>query len=288
MFENFKAGWRLGRATRKLIMKDKKLFVYPLISGGIGIALFVALLASFLVAVNTSVGVWIVALVAYYILVYFFSTYTIMAMLIAFRSYGKGKEISIREAFSQTRAYWKQILEWAIFEAIVTMIIRAIEQRFGGIAGAIIGVTAGLAMAAATFFAVPVILDKKVGPISAIRESVSFIFHNFGKTFGGMAYADLYIVALGLLGIAVMMAGAGVSTVSGIAGIAVAAVGFVILVFSMLFGYVISNTVRLIIYDYMANQAELPEGWDRSLIEDAVKGRGRRGTPVEPQQAPAA
>ena len=29
VFENVKSGWRLGRETRKLIMLNKQLFVYP-------------------------------------------------------------------------------------------------------------------------------------------------------------------------------------------------------------------------------------------------------------------
>ena len=58
------------------------------------------------------------------------------------------------------------------------------------------------------------------------------------------------------------------------ARIAVAAIGAVILVFAAVFGYVISNTLRLIIYDYMTDKSQLPNGWDKSLIEDAVKKRG--------------
>lgn len=49
-----------------------------------------------------------------------------------------------------------------------------------------------------------------------------------------------------------------------------------ILVFGALFGYVISNTLKLIIYDYMTNKSELPKGWDKSLIDNAVRKKGNQ------------
>lgn len=283
MFENMKAGWRLGRETRKLIMRDKQLFVYPLISAIVGILVFGALLASFLLVRANTVFV-ILSLFVYYVIIYFVSTYVIIAMLIAFRSYGKGNKISIGAAFSQASPYWKLVLEWAIFDATITMIIRAIESRVGAgvIARFIIGSIASFAFTLATYFVVPVIIDEKVGPIKAIKESTSFILKNFGKTFGGMAYADLYSLMFIAGGIAAIILGAMLAASTSILlvpGIAVLAIGFVLLVFGVMFSYIISNTVKLIIYDYMTDRGNLPDGWDKAMIDDALK-KGRPGNPA--------
>lgn len=288
MFENVKAGWKLGGETRKLIMKDKQLFVYPVIMAFIGILLFILLLASFLL-LKTNTILDIVLLFVYYVCVYFASTYTIIAMLFAFRSYTKGKKISIGEAFSQANQYLTLILEWAVFDAIITMIIRLIESRFragsGYILRLIIGTVVAFAFSVATFFVIPVIMDEKVGPIDAIKKSSEFIIANFGKTFGGIAYADLYPLIFVIGGIVAIIAGALIAGVVLIVGLIVAALGFALLVFGLLLSYVISSTVKLIIYDYMTHRANLPTGWDKSLIDNSLKKRNAAKTNENPNNA---
>lgn len=282
MFENIRAGWRLGGATRRLIMQDKQLFIYPLIAVFISIALGILLVVSF-IFMGTGSALDIAMLIIYYILVYFISTYVIIAMLIAFRSHGKKNAISIGEAFTQARQYWKLALEWAIFDAIVTLIIRLIEgsgrngSAISGFAGrAIIGSIVGIAFATASMFAIPVIIDNKVGPIDAIKMSAKFIFKNFGKTFGGFAYADIYSLMIIIVGIALMVGGLILATSVLALGVIVGIVGFAIFVFGILFSYVIGNVLRLIIYDYMTDSSKLPNGLDKDMIEGAMKTNTQR------------
>ncbi len=282
MFENIRAGWRLGGATRKLIMQDKQLFLYPLIAFFISIVLAILLVASF-IFIGTSSALDIAMLIIYYILVYFISTYVIIAMLIAFRSHGKKKHISIGEAFSQTKQYWKLALEWAVFDAIITLIIRLIEGRgrsgsaISGFAGrAIIGSIVGIAFATASMFAIPVIIDNKVGPIDAIKTSAKFIFKNFGKTFGGFAYADVYSILIILAGIALIIGGVVLATSVLALGVIIGVLGFGVFVFGILFSYVIGNVLRLIIYDYMNDSSNLPDGLDKNMIEGAMKTNVQR------------
>ena len=67
------------------------------------------------------------------------------------------------------------------------MILNAIESRFRGIGRFVVGFIGSLAISTAVFFVVPVILEKNIGPIGAMKESVKTIYHQFGQTFGGFA-----------------------------------------------------------------------------------------------------
>ncbi len=283
VFENLKAGWRLGRETRKLIMADRQLFIYPVISAIIGIVLFALLVVSW-VFINATTPFQILTLFLFYVASYFTSTYVIIAMLIAFRSHSQGNRISMGEAFSQANQYWKLVLEWAIFDAIITTIIRVIESRFrfDFITRLIIGSVVAFAFSVATFFVVPVIIDEKVGPIKAIKTSTKFIIDNFGKTFGGFIYTDIYTLAFILGGIAVMVLGFVVLSSSLlIPGIVVMAAGFLLFIFGMIFNYVLGNTLKLIIYDYMTDRGKLPKGWDKGMIDDALKRKPQRPSVVQ-------
>ena len=122
-------------------------------------------------------------------------------MLIAFRSYTKGKPMSFNEAMGKANSYIPILFQWALFFSIVTVIIDLIEAAIRsvlgryGIAGnlissAITGI-ASMALSLVAMFAIPVIIDNKTGPIATIKASGKFIISNFSKAFGGLIYADI-------------------------------------------------------------------------------------------------
>ena len=110
MFSNIKTGWAMGKATRRLVFKDRKLMIFPLVSGLAVIAEILAILlpsALFLMNYSNSLYYYILVLILFYFVVTFTSTYVIMAMFIAFRAFSSGKEIEFKEAFRQeTRLYF--------------------------------------------------------------------------------------------------------------------------------------------------------------------------------------
>ena len=273
MFENITAGWKLGGAVRKLIFEDKKLMVFPIVAAIVILVETVAIFASlFLFGAGSSVP-FIAWLVIYYIIVYFTSTYILVAMLIAFRSFGTKTPVGFAGAFSKASGYFVQIFEWAVFESIVTMIIRVIEQRLGYVGAAIFGLAASMAMGTATAFAIPVIVDKKMGPIDTLKESTNFIIKNFGKTFGGLIYSELYSLIFIVAGIAMVILGLFTLGLLAVLGIA-------LVVFGAMMSYLISNVYRFVLYDYM-NGGKLPKGITDDMVKSSVKrqaqGRGGLG-----------
>ena len=271
MFENLISGWKLGSAIRKLVFKDKRLFLFPVLAGIlIGIEAIAVFGSMFYLGYFTS-PLAIALLFLYYIIVYFTSVYILIAMFISFRGFMAKKPISFSAAMSKAASYKLLILEWAVFEGIVTMIIRAIEQRLGPIGSAIFGFGASLAMGLATAFAVPVIVDKKTGPISTIKESTAFIIHNFGKTFGGLIYSELYSLIFSAIGIILIVAAALVlGSVPTAVATAIGVVGLVLLVYGIILGYILSNIYRFVLYDYK-NGGVLPEGISKEMINSSIR-----------------
>lgn len=274
MFENVVAGWKMGSAIRKLVFQDKRLFVFPLIAGIVILIETLAVFLPLLLFNAYSMPLFIIGLFVYYIIVYFTSTYVLVAMLLAWRSYTSKKPIGFMEALGQASAYAVQIFEWAVFEAIVTMVIRAIERRLGPLAGVIFGLGASIAMSVVTAFAIPVIIDKKTGPISTIKESTSFIIRNFGATFGGLIYGELYSLIFTLLGILLLFVGIFSVAVSVALAISLVVIGVLLMVFGGMLAYLLTNIYRFVLYEYK-NGAKLPDGITSGMVDATIRKKGK-------------
>ena len=276
MFEGMIAGWKAAGETRRLVFKDKQLFAYPIIGAIAAMVEFVVMLLLFVLAGSASggpaLGTVVPLFVLFYIVAGFTSTYTIMAMFVAFRSFagvgGRGKRISIAKAFSAVKPYSILILEWSIFYTVIIMIIRLLESRLRGISGALLGGVISLAVTVVTLFVVPIILDDKVGPLEAMKRSEQMIVKHFGSTFAGLAYSDLYGLAITVLGIVVFVAGVllGLPVLS----LLIMAAGGMLIVFGVLLSYILSNTFKLILYDYVKS-GRLPQGFDKNIMKSVAR-----------------
>ncbi len=278
MFERMKNGWHIAKAVRKSVKRDKTAYIYPILSGVVGAGLMIATFFAlfFTIPLNFSSGNYVYYIAAFliaYIFVSFFSLIFLMAMLIGYRASIDGNPISIGESLSKAWEYKKPAFEWAIFYFIVTMIIRVIEKRFRGIATLLISAVASFAIAIATYFAVPVILKNKTGPVETIRESTSFILKNFGRTFGGIIYVDLYTLIYTLSGIALIFLSVILlsSLIPFLALIAIIAVGVLLIVVGTVLNFIYTNIFKYVLYDFM-NGGKLPP----EISEDDLKKSIRR------------
>lgn len=276
-FERLKAGWALARSVRSMVSNDRRLLIYPLVSGVIGIILFAgSFLGALFIPVNIQTH-WrmIIGLVIAYVVTGFVSTYFLVAMLIAFKSFESGEVIGMGKALSMTRPYSGKILLWAIFYTILVMILRVIESRFRGVSQVIVAVIGSLGITVATFFAIPAILEKKVGPIDAVKESVATIRRTIGPIFGGVAYIDLYTMIFALSGIVIAFAGF-IVAMPIVLKAAVIVIGVALLAIGMILNYTYFNILKLLIYDYF-NGGKLPSQIDETVLQNAIKRKqGRR------------
>lgn len=292
MFDNFigsiKNGFRVANATRKIVFKDRQLFMYPIASAVASIAVGILILAAasgiFVFAhlqtfdSITRFMFFVFAVVAY-LLVFFIGTYFTMAMLIAFKEHANGKRITMGEALEKTSQYKMLILEWSGFYVAIATIIHIVEglirgalSRYGFTGNIISGFITGganLSFAAAVAFAIPIILESRTNPIETIKSSTAFILKNFGDAFGGILFAELFQILFAVGGILVIFL-ALLTMPSMIISIAMFSIGFVLIIAGILVRYVLFNCFKLIIYDYKTKR-KLPKGFDAKLIENSIK-----------------
>lgn len=286
-FDNLVNGFKLGNATRKLVFQDKNLLLYPVIMGLLAAIEVIVIFFGGLILIGTAAvlggntaaisgggyaltAIAIILMIICYIASTFTVTYLTIAMLIAFRSYMNGKKISLGDAISQTRPYLTLAFEWAVFYSIVILILNGIESRIRGIGRIVLGVVGSLAITVAIMFAIPAIIDNKVGPIKAVEISAKTLVSHFGQTFGGIVFTDLFSLIIIVLGILVAAAGIFAGAVNIGLAIILVGVGIIIIAFGAILGFTLSNVFRFILYEYI-NGKELPKGIDEQLIKGSIK-----------------
>ena len=278
-----KAGWRMAKTVRHSVARNRGIFYYPIISGIVSVAVFIAIFVSLFVAIPLSSGgdtilFYLGSLFLAYILIAFISTYILLSMLIAYRAFNSGNPVTIRNSLGKAWEYRLQALEWSVFYSVLIMILRIIESRMRGIGGMVIGVMGSLMITIATFFAVPSILDNRSGPIKAIEQSVSTIRKNFGETFGGVAYVDLYTLMFTLSGVIIFILGLVVlSSILPLIFVAsIVVVGLILIALGLIFNFTYMNVLKLVLFDYI-NGRGLPQGFNEADINAAIKRRGSGG-----------
>jgi hypothetical protein len=276
-----KAGWRLARLIRKSVSKSRGIFYYPLISGIVSVAVFAVSFISLFITISfnfssATVAIYAGGFVLAYIITGFLSTLILLSMLMAYRAYNSGTPISLREAFGKAWSYRKQAMEWALFYTLLVMILRIIESRFRGIGQIVVGAIGSMMIAIATFFAIPSILDNRSGPIRAVKESVATITKNFGQTFGGVAYVDLYTLIFTLSGLLLLFGGIFLIPVTLLLiPVVIIVAGVLFMILGVVLNYTYMNVLKLVLFDYL-NGKGLPEGFSEDDIRSAIKRKRPR------------
>ncbi|MDE1834079.1 MAG: hypothetical protein KGH64_01950 [Candidatus Micrarchaeota archaeon] len=289
MFGNVKLGIQISNQVIRVLLKDKELFIYPVIMAILSFILLFVIFVPFVLLGGLSFGTLslFAILVIYYIVVTFMATYFLFAMYIAFKSDVNGKRIGMMSALSQASKYIGEIISWTIFYTIVIVVIRLIESQMKGILAYIVQEIAAIGLFLGMTFAVPIIFEDSVGPVEAVKRSATFIINNIGKTFSGIIYFDVIAFVIKAVG-AIFMAGAFFAGIVDLFNIKIALAGFTILghtslalivaifaigiaiyIVGMLFNYVTLHIYYLVIYDYVKN-GKVPKGMDESLMKSSI------------------
>ncbi len=284
-FRNIRKGWEMGKAVRRIVMRDKSLMFYPIVAVILSIISFliifgIGLISAFIISDSNISNFSFYAIVIFsifiaYISIEFVFIYVNIALLIAFKNFIKNKKIRMWDSFKVAKKYKKNILKWAIFYSILIMILNVIESRFGGVAQIIIGFIGSFAISVATFFVVPVILEKNIGPISAIKESINIIYHKFGQTFGGIAFIDLYSFIFVIIGIAIIFGSLILLGSIFVMLLISIIIGSIFLIYGLIYGATLRNIFKLIIYDY-ANGKQLPKEINEQTLLNSIIKKGKK------------
>jgi hypothetical protein len=168
----------------RVIMRNKQLLLFPVISG----VFIIAILASFvgamflsgtLLAPNIDV-LFIVFWVVFYFVAFFISIFFNVALVSCAMKELDGERTTVSYGISQAMGRLRPILGWALLSATIGLILKAIQERAGVIGRIVIGFI-GAGWAIATYFVVPVIAFEGLGPFASIKRSLGLLKGTWGE-----------------------------------------------------------------------------------------------------------
>ena len=190
MFESIGRSFTLVKTSWNILMDDKKLLVFPILSG---IVSLIVLLTFALPLIFTDsfmsngdfgpimfYGLLFVFYAVSYFVVIFFNT----ALITCVNARLNGKEATIGDGLSNAMRHFSSILAWALISATVGLILRALEEKFGFI-GQIAVALIGGAWSLVTFFVVPVLILEDKGVVDSMKDSVALIKKTWGESIVG-------------------------------------------------------------------------------------------------------
>jgi len=271
MFESIGRSIELVKTSWKILMDDKKLLVFPVLSGIVTLLViltfFLPLLVSGAFMGMTRAGplVYYGLLFLFYIASYFVVIFFNTALISCVSAKLHGKDMTIGEGLSSAAQHLPAIIGWAIISATVGIILHALERR-SGLLGQIVFSLIGGAWALVTYFVVPVLVLEDKGVFASIGESFSLIRKTWGESIvgaGGMAVIFVALAALGLLAVL------GTLLVGSMPLFLVAlAVFLVLLVILAVVYYAMQGIYVTALYLY-AKTGTVPSAFNRELVQGA-------------------
>ncbi len=270
MFERISRSIALVKASWRILMSDKKLLAFPVLSGIVTllvIASFVLPLVlskgAFSLATNTAAG--IVLLFLFYVISYFVVIFFNVGLISCVYAKLHGRDMTIGEGISAAIRHLGTILIWAVIAATVGLILKMIEDR-AGFLGQVAAAIIGGAWSLVTMFVVPVFVFEDKGVFSAVKESWAIIKKTWGESIVGNISIFLVFAAIGLAGFLIVIG----ALFSGIGTLFLGALAFFIILIAVL--AIVASAMQGIfvvaLYTY-AKTGEIPEVFDRDMITGA-------------------
>ena len=223
MFEKFSRSWDLVKASASVLRSDKELMLFPVISG---IATLVVL-ATFLLPMFAlrifADGIGLGGVVfgfAFYFVQYsvmiFFNCALVGAAMIRL----DGGDPTLADGFNAARAKIPVILGYAAIAATVGVLLQGLKQKDNFLVR-LMGSALGAAWTLATFLVVPVLVSRNIGPVDALKESVSLLKRTWGENAVGQVGIG---AAFGMITFAVVLVGVALTLLAAQASFALAIV----------------------------------------------------------------
>lgn len=264
-----RGAWLLARQSWRVLMLDKELLVFPLVSG-IACALVLATFIAGVFATGIARGetapdeatTWVLLFAYYfanYFVIVFFNSALVACAMIRFQ----GGDPTVADGLRAATARLPQILAWVLLAATVGIVLRALQERFA-LLGRIVIALLGAAWMIATYFIVPVLVVEKLGPFDAVQRSVTLMKQTWGESLVshvGIGAVTGFITFGGVLLIGIVSVVLAVTTSS--MGVLIGG-GAVILAFLVLAALVSSALTAIVLsalYLYAAEK-KVPQAFD--------------------------
>jgi hypothetical protein len=270
MFEKFSRSWTLVKASAEVLRSDKELLLFPVFSG----LATLLVLATFVVpmvalrlfenGVGVGGAIWgFLFYLCQYFVIFFFNAALVGAASIRL----EGGDPTVADGFNAAKAKIVPILGYAAIAATVGLLLQALKNKENNFLVRMIGSGLGVAWTLSTFLVVPVLVHENIGPIDAIKQSVTLLKRTWGENAIGNvgigAIFGLIIVATIVLGALLAFAASSVSVSLAITLGVVAAVAVLVLAVVQ---SALSAIYSAALYRY-ATVGEAPAGFESTGLQ---------------------
>lgn len=276
----FKRGFTLAGQSWRTLRSHRSLLMFPILGAAVALVIVLppALAGAYLADRGDTVPGALLGAVAIYLICFvsaFVGVGLASAADAALRSEQGGLAYGLRVAARRLPA----ISGWALITALLTIVLRALESRseLAAIAAALVGG----AWSVISLLAIPAIALEDVGPLTAIKRSATTFKEHWGGRVTGMAAIGLGVFLLVMLpAILLGVAGVMVLSGSGSAGVGGGAVLIGVAALLLCAGAVLSAALRQVFAVALYTSGEVPEGFDRTDLEQAIRVKGgHQGAP---------
>jgi hypothetical protein len=275
MFEKFSRSWTLVKASADVLRSDRELMLFPLVSA----AACVLVAATFLVpsiALDVFAGEagpaqFIFGFLFYFVqyaVIIFFNCALVGAAMIRM----DGGDPSLADGINIAKSRIGPILGYAAIAATVGLILQAMRDRDNNIIVRMIGSALGTAWTLGTFLVVPVLVSENIGPIDALKQSLSLMKRTWGENIIGSAGIGL---VFGLIVFAVLVVGVvltvGLWSMAWQAGLVAMVVTALAVGLLLIYQAALSGVYSAALYRF-ATAGEAPAGFDSLQTAFVAKG----------------
>ena len=211
----------LARSSWAVLKADKELMLLPVISGAASLIVAASFLIPIITAGVSDLGGAALALmlIMYFVLAYitiFFNA----ALISAANERLEGGDPTVGSAIRGAARRAGKILPWALLSAVVSVILRAIEERVG-LVGKIVIAIVGMAWTVVTFLVLPIIVVEGASAGRALKKSGRLVRSTWGENLAGHIGLGAVGFLLFIPAIVLVVAGV-VSAGTGVGGVAIA------------------------------------------------------------------
>jgi hypothetical protein len=204
MFESIGRSFALVKTSWDILMDDKKLLVFPILSGIVSLivlltfALPLLITDSFMSMSGVGPVMFYGLLFVFYVVSYFVVIFFNTALITCVSARLNGKEATINDGLSNAVKHFGSILAWALISATVGLILQILEDKAGFI-GQIAATLIGGAWGLVTFFVVPILILEDKGVVDSMKDSVSLIKKTWGESIVGGGSIFLVFLVIGIV-----------------------------------------------------------------------------------------
>lgn len=268
MFDKFSRSWDMVKASAAVLRSDRELMLFPVLSG-LATLLVLATFALPVLALKLfSNGFGVSgALLGF---AFYFCTYSVMiffncALVGAAMIRLEGGDPTLSDGLSAARARLGAIFGYAAIAATVGVLLQALKGKDNNFILRLVGSGLGMAWTLATFLVVPVLVSRDIGPVDALKQSVTLLRRTWGENAVGQVGIG---AAFGLLTGAAVLVSVGLVLLAAQVSVALAvAIGAVCVVGMLLLGVyqaALTGIYSAVLYRYaVANE-----------VPDAFRGTG--------------